>query len=168
MSFDRTVISRCVLMALACLSISITSASENPVESTYSHAVFPQGPDAPENKVRFPEIEGDISFRILCDADVARDGKILELICHTGDNFQARRFQAAVYKGVRPIRLVPASVNNEKKRVWMQFSVEFQRVGDQAEIAVFPNHGHDSQRYGRMYQAAGNSGGVIALPSSGS
>lgn len=44
----------------------------NAVEGTYSHAVFPQGPDAPENKVRFPEIEGDISFRILCDADVAR------------------------------------------------------------------------------------------------
>lgn len=28
MSFDRTVIFRCVLMTLACLSISITSASE--------------------------------------------------------------------------------------------------------------------------------------------
>ena len=48
-------------------------------------------------------------------------------------------------------RAIPARVNGENKSVWIQYSVDFRKIGDAKSIIVNPNWGFNRKAYGRHY-----------------
>ena len=48
-------------------------------------------------------------------------------------------------------RAVPATLNGENKAVWIQYSVDFKKIGEQSSIKVHPNWGFNRAAYGMDY-----------------
>lgn len=133
------------------LTLNPAKASDHLLGSTNSPAQFAGGPSTLESAIEFPAVDEDVQFRMLCDMDVGEDGNIIDRLCHVGERRDARRFQSAIYDALRKVEVVPASRDGSPQRVWMQFSVDFDRSGTNRRVRVNLNHGHEASRYGLDY-----------------
>ena len=102
--------------------------------------------------IKFPDIAGDLSLYLRCEAKVLPGGHIDELGCY-GDEEIDPEFYRAVNLAAEHATVTPASVEGENVGVLMLFSVIFRQQDDQRVIAVVPNHGTNAKQFGMSYVA---------------
>lgn len=103
-----------------------------------SPATFEHPEDALLPRIKFPELRGDATGRILCTSYVERSGKIDKTGCFLNQPSD-QVFVKAVVEGARKARMTPASVNGRPFAVYVQYIVEFSKKGDD-EIIIIHNH----------------------------
>ncbi|MFQ6005547.1 MAG: energy transducer TonB [Woeseia sp.] len=108
------------------------------------------GEQSLQQLIQFPSWRGDAAISILCGARLAADGEFLDTYCWGFDN---RKFYyiREIQKVADDARALPATLNGENKAVWLQYSVEFKKVGDDKSIKVYPNWGFNREAYGTDY-----------------
>ena len=104
------------------------------------------------NTIQFPDVAGDYTRFVRCEAKIMPGGSIEELGCYA-DAETDPAFYRAVYLGARSATVVPAEVDGEKVSILMLLSVVFRQQGDQRVIAVVPNHGSNAKTLGMSYVA---------------
>lgn len=121
----------------------------------FSPARFTDSKYSLQNKIKFPQVDGDISILVVCDAELSRSGRFRLTVCFSErDNQQIVAFEKAVHRAAKFSRIQSAKINGRGKKVWFQYSVEFIKTGDRKSVNVYANHGHDSHRYGKEYTSA--------------
>lgn len=100
--------------------------------------------DAPEEErrlerlIKFPEVTGNVSVMLDCFAQVLTTGKMSSGNCYMEDKFD-QPFAQAVYDAAKKARMLPATIDGSKKKVFFQYRVEFVQHDDEQTINLFPN-----------------------------
>jgi len=130
-----------------CTSTAAAEASAAPV---LVPASFNDGGRSLQNRISFPRVKGDVSVSILCGARLDQSGEILDNYCWnlTDDRMG---FVKAINRVTDQVRLTPATVDGVTAPVWFQYSIEFRKLGEEEQIAVFPNWGFNREQYGIDY-----------------
>ena len=92
------------------------------------------------NRIVFPEFKGDVSAMIDCFAIVETGGKMKDYGCFTKDQFDAP-FAEAVNYAAKKARMNPAVFDGKKRRIYLQFRVEFIATDDERTIDLYLNPG---------------------------
>ena len=113
-------------------------------------ALLSSGEQSLQNLIEFPDWRGDAEISILCGARLAADGEFLDNHCW---GFDRRKFYyiKKIEEVVGDARAIPARVNGKNKSVWIQYSIDFRKIGDAKSIIVNPNWGFNRKAYGRHY-----------------
>jgi hypothetical protein len=133
------------------LTITILLASQNSAaEDELTPALLNSGENSLQNLIEFPDWHGDVEISILCGAPLASDGEFLDNYCW---GFDRRKFYyiEKIQEVIEKARAIPARLNGEIKSVWIQYSVDFRKIGDATSIIVYPNWGFNRKAYGRFY-----------------
>lgn len=140
--------------ALACFMIGFIAKAYAVDE--YSPANFFEGEKSFKNEIRFPNIKEDISVTILCNAEVTNTGRFKSNHCYFNRMDEKSRFKKAIVKTTKRSRkyFTPAIVNGIEKNVYLQYSVNFVKNGEDKQINVYPNHGFEVKEYGSEYTSA--------------
>jgi hypothetical protein len=93
------------------------------------------------NRIEFPDVSGKVSAMISCFAQIEKSGRMKETGCYMKDNFE-QQFAAAIIKAAKKASMTPAIINGEKRKIYMQFRVEFIVDGDDRQIHLYPNPGY--------------------------
>lgn len=106
------------------------------------------------NRIEFPDIKRDASAMILCFSQVASSGKMTETGCYTKDNFDGP-FAAAIMKAAKRSSMTPAIINGKRRKVYVQFRVEFIAKDDDRDIYIYANPGYaeNVEAYGYAHVA---------------
>ena len=104
------------------------------------------------NTIQFPDVAGDFTKFVRCEAKILPAGSIDELGCYADANVDVQFFRA-VHMGAQSATVLPATVDGENVAVLMLLSVVFRQQGDQRVIAVVPNHGTNAKTLGMSYVA---------------
>ncbi len=104
------------------------------------------------NTIKFPDVDGDFTLYLRCEAKVLPAGSINELGCYSDEKIDLP-FYRAVNLAAENATVTPASVDGENVGVLMLFSVIFRQQGDERVIAVVPNHGTNARSIGLSYVA---------------
>jgi hypothetical protein len=107
------------------------------------------------NRIRFPEIKGDVSVMLLCFSQLEPSGKMDQTGCMMKDQFDAP-FASAVSEAGKKARMAPAEIDGDKVKVYVQFRVEFVAKGEDHTIRVILNPGYQENidAYGEEHVAA--------------
>lgn len=138
------------LIAFLLSALGIQNAIAESTPATFDH------PEASLAKlIKFPELRGDAKSRLRCASQVSRVGKMTNTGCYqntAGDEV----YISAIVKAARKARLNPARHNGEKFSVYVQFQVEFSKVGEEETIRIFNNPGllENVEAYGEDHIAA--------------
>lgn len=142
-------------VAIAISSLTLTAAAliTHQIEAAddeLTPALLSSGEQSLQNLIEFLDWRGDAGISILCGARLAADGEFLDNNCWGFDN---RKFYYInkIQEIVGDARAVPARVNGEANAVWMQYSVDFRKIGDATSIVVYPNWGFNRKAFGRYY-----------------
>lgn len=103
-------------------------------------------------RIVFPEVPGDYTVFIRCEAKVLPAGNIEEAGCY-GDEKVDTQFYRAVQLASNSATLTPAKVDGKSASVLLLFSVIFRQQGGDRVIAVVPNHGTNAKKFGMNYTA---------------
>ncbi len=103
-------------------------------------------------RIRFPDVSGNFTLYVRCEAKVAPGGNINEIGCYDEERKDAA-FYRAVHLAANNATVIPARVDGEPTNVLMLFSVIFRQQGTQRTIAVLPNHGTNAKTFGLDYIA---------------
>lgn len=117
--------------------------------------------DHPEEKKRlgkrieFPEVSKDMSTMIHCYSQISARGKMKESGCYQKDN-PDMPFLVAILKAAKKATLTPAIINGQKRKIYLQFRVEFIAEGESRKIHFYLNPGHaeNIEAYGYDHIAA--------------
>jgi hypothetical protein len=92
---------------------------------------------------------------IHCFSQVAASGKMTNTGCFIKDNFDGP-FSAAVMKAAKRSRMNPAIIDGEKRKVYLQFRVEFIAKDEDREIKFYlnPAYTENVEAYGDDHIAA--------------
>jgi len=134
------------LLAISLLFFSQIAATEDEL----TPALLSTGEQSLQNLIEFPDWRGDAEISILCGARLAADGEFLDNHCW---GFDRRKFYyiRRIEEVVGDARAIPARVNGKNEPVWIQYSVDFRKIGDAKSIIVNPNWGFNRKAYGRHY-----------------
>ncbi len=113
-------------------------------------ALLTSGEQSLQSLIQFPDWRGDAEISILCGARLAADGAFLDNYCWGFDSrkyYYINEIQAVADQA----RAIPAKLNGEPKSVWIQYSVDFRKIGEATSINVYPNWGFNRRAYGRQY-----------------
>lgn len=122
-------------------------------------AQFNDGGRSLQNRIIFPKVSKDVAVSVLCGARLAENGDIEDNYCWNMTD-QQTGFVKAINRVTDQVRLTPASADGVNCSVWFQYSVEFEKTGEEERIGVFPNWGFNRELYGldyigpQLYQAA--------------
>lgn len=122
-------------------------------------AGFNDGGRSLQNRILFPKVRNDVSVSVVCGARLDSNGDIADNYCWNMTDEQMG-FVNAVNRVADQVRLTPAAVDGVNRSVWFQYSVEFEKSGDDERIGVYPNWGFNRELYGmdyigpQLYQAA--------------
>ncbi|NIB39867.1 hypothetical protein HBA55_09740 [Pseudomaricurvus alkylphenolicus] len=145
------------LYRLACLLIitSVVCTGFAYAESwEFQPAEFKGGYAKWEQRIKFPKSKIEDVVVVRNAAYVSKNGSAkLYVYVDSSDNVISRRFERAVQRGLRKLKFVPARVNGEKKRVWLRFSVIFDRSSGKEVIKIIPNSLYDIDAHGISYFA---------------
>ena len=119
-------------------------------EDQLAPALLTSGEQSLQSLIQFPDWRGDVEISILCGARLAADGDFLDNHCWGFDN-RKYIFIRKIQEITDDARAIPARLNGEAKAVWIQYSVEFRKIGDARSIIVYPNWGFNRKAYGRHY-----------------
>jgi hypothetical protein len=109
-------------------------------EDDLTPALLSSGEQSLQSLIEFPDWRGDAEISILCGARLAADGEFLDNYCW---GFDRRKFYyiRKIEEVVGDARAIPARLNGENRPVWIQYSVDFRKIGDARSIIVNPNWG---------------------------
>ena len=105
--------------------------------------------------IEFPEVKGDTSVMLHCFAQISTGGKMQHFGCYQKDNFEAQ-FASATVKAMRKARLNPAVIDGKRRKIYLQFRVEFIAEDEDRRIFLFLNPGvtENIEAYGLDHVAA--------------
>lgn len=101
-------------------------------------------------RIKFPEVDGDFTIFVRCEAKVLLAGKIEQIGCYNEPDIDPA-FYRAVNVASTSASVTPATVDGENVNVLMLFSVIFRQQDGQRVIAVVPNHGTNAKELGMSY-----------------
>lgn len=116
----------------------------------YSPAGFADTDKPLPTLIQFPGAKKDVDVQMRCDTVVTDTGALTRIVCY-GPDRRKMSYKNAIYDVIRDVEFVPATINGEAKTVIMQFSLHFVRKDGDEHIYLYPNHGHDADRYGTDY-----------------
>lgn len=130
------------------LMCSVANAERSP--ATFGHAEA-----SLTSLIEFPELRGDATVMLQCFAQVQGSGKMKETGCFLNNNGD-QVFIAAIMKAAKKARLNPAQMDGKKMAVYVQFRVQFTKVGDAETVKIFNNPGlqENIDAYGEDHIAA--------------
>ncbi|MEM7101360.1 MAG: hypothetical protein AAF541_24125 [Pseudomonadota bacterium] len=102
--------------------------------------------------IGFPNVPGNYTTYVRCEAKVMPGGTIDEIGCY-GDAEVDPAFFRAVHMGAKSATVTPATVAGNNVNVLMLLTVLFRQQDDQRIIAVIPNHGTNAKEMGMSYIA---------------
>lgn len=137
-------------------ALSICSAAAS-AENNYRPAHFGHEEEDRRllNRIKFPQIKGDVTVTLNCFAQLDVKGKMENTICLVKDQFDGP-FAASVSEAGKKARMTPAEINGEKVKVFVQFRTEFKSKGDDQSIKIILNPGYPENvaAYGEEHVAA--------------
>ncbi len=136
--------------SLALVSAVLVASQCAWADDQLTPALLTSGEQSLQSLIQFPDWRGDAEISILCGARLAADGEFLDNNCWGFDSrkyYYIRKIQEVVDEA----RAIPARLNGETKAVWIQYSVDFRKIGDAKSIIVYPNWGFNRKAYGRHY-----------------
>ncbi len=135
---------------LALASAMLLSSQNAGADNQFAPALLTGGEQSLQSLIQFPDWRGDAEISILCGARLAADGAFLDNYCW---GFDSRKyyFIREIQQVADRARAVPATLNGEPKAVWVQYSVDFRKIGDATSIIVYPNWGFNRKAYGKHY-----------------
>jgi hypothetical protein len=116
----------------------------------YSPARFADTDKPLPTLIKFPGAGKDADIRIRCDTVIADTAALTRIVCY-GPDRKKMSYKNAIYDVIKDVEFVPASINGEAKTVVMQFTLHFVRKDGEEDIYLYPNHGHDADKYGNCY-----------------
>ena len=137
-----------ILVALFVMSSARAS------ESLGTPARFVQGDSSPQELIEFPaiEFEDNTAVTLYCVAGINKTGRSDYNQCFKSESVN-EIFKEEVESALKPVQFTPATINGETYFVELYYRVIFLRKDGVAEVRVFPNWGHDVDRYGFSYEA---------------
>lgn len=102
--------------------------------------------------ITFPDVPGDYTAFVRCEAKVMPGGTIGEIGCYADAKVDPAFFRA-VHMGAKSATVLPAEMDGQRVNVLMLLSVVFRQQGEQRLIAVVPNHGTNAKTLGMSYIA---------------
>lgn len=126
--------------------------SDTAMDSTieYTPASFGNTENSLQKILGFPSSDEDMDVVINCDAYLSKNGVIVGNFCFIGDNAYIR-YVNIINRAARKARLIPATINKQRRPIWFQYTVEFIKQGELKIIHVYPNHGKNKELYGHNY-----------------
>ena len=136
----------CLLLAATALS------SEGMQPATFDH---PEPKRRLANRIEFPEVKGDMSNMIYCFSQIEKSGKMNDTGCFVKDNFDPP-FVNAIIKAAKKSTMTPAIIDGEKRKIYLQFRVEFIAKEDERTINLYlnPANTENIEAYGVDHIAA--------------
>ena len=107
------------------------------------------------NRIEFPEVSGNATAMIHCFSQIATSGKMTDTGCFIKDNYDGP-FAAAIMKAAKRSFMNPAIIGGKKRKIYLQFRVEFIAQGEDRDIHLYLNPGHTEnvEAYGYDHIAA--------------
>lgn len=139
---------RGLAVVIALTGANISAAQDG--EPAFTPARFVEGDRSLVNRIKFPKSDGDITVDVVCRGHATSSGRIRDVRCSSNEN-QDRDFAGAVRRRLNSSRVVPATVDGEPQDVDFQFTIVFERVGQEESISAYLNNGHNVDRLGRDY-----------------
>jgi hypothetical protein len=139
-------------MALFFLLCMTANAAENRRPADFEH---PEPDKRLVHRIQFPDVKGNASAMILCFSQIATSGKMKETGCYAKDNFESA-FADATMQAAKKSVLSPAIIDGKKRKVYVQFRVEFIAKDDKRGIFIYSNPGYaeNLEAYGYEHIAA--------------
>ncbi len=108
-----------------------------------------------DKRIEFPDVKGNMSNMIYCFSQIEKSGKMKETGCLVKDNFDPA-FVNAIIKAAKKSQLTPAVINGEKRKIYLQFRVEFIAKDDERNIYLYlnPANTENIEAYGYDHIAA--------------
>jgi hypothetical protein len=103
-------------------------------------------------QIDFPNVPGDYTLFVRCEAKVLPAGNIEEIACYNNKDVDDAFFRA-IQMAANNATVEPATVEGENVSLLMLFTVIFRQQEDNRVIAVVPNHGTNAQELGISYIA---------------
>lgn len=122
------------------------------IAADYQPAMIGDHDNALANKITFPDVPGDFTVFVRCEAKVMPQGAVDEVACYSDPNVDEAFFRA-VHLGAKMASFAPAKVDGERVPVLALFSVVFKQEGENRVMAVIPNHGTNAKSLGMNYIA---------------
>ena len=116
----------------------------------FTPARFVEGDRSLVNRIKFPKTDGDALVEVVCRGHATARGRMRDVRCSSTEGPE-RDFAGAVRKRLNSSRVEPATVNGEPQEVDFQFTIVFERVGQEESITAYLNNGHNVERLGRDY-----------------
>ena len=135
----------------AVLSIAFMGLS-GASEANMQPAMIGNHEDSLANRIKFPNVEGNNTWFVRCEAKVLPAGSVEEVGCYSDDKVP-EAFARAVSLGANNATMTPAIVDGENVSVLALFSVVFKQQDGQRVVAVVPNHGTNAKALGMNYIA---------------
>lgn len=108
--------------------------------------------DSLAKRIKFPEVPGNYTRYVRCEAKVLPRGSIEQAGCYHDEKIDDL-FYRAIAAGANGASVIPAEVDGERVSLLMLFSVIFRQQDGQQIIAVVPNHGTNAKELGISYIA---------------
>ena len=115
--------------------------------------------DEPERSfptlLQFPDVAGNFSIMLLCVSQIETSGKMKDTFCVIRNNGEVP-FGQAVQKAAKKARLMPATIDGKKQKIYLQFRVEFIKEGETKSMQIYSNPGdaENVEAYGNDFIAA--------------
>jgi hypothetical protein len=103
----------------------------------------------------FPDVSGNLSIMMLCWSQIEISGKMTDTFCMIRNNTEAA-FGKSVQDAAKKARMVPAVIDGKRRKVYLQFRVEYIKEGDSKQVIVYSNPGdaENIEAYGKQHIAA--------------
>ena len=134
------------------LLTAVAQADDNMRPADFEH---PESKRRLDNRIEFPGVSGDATAMIHCFSQIAKSGKMTETGCFMKDNFDGP-FAAAIMKAAKKSSMKPAIIGGQKRKIYLQFRVEFIAKGEDRDIYLYSNPGNTEnvEAYGYDHIAA--------------
>lgn len=138
------------LISLIALTLSGATFAE---QSTRTPAGFDDGELSLAHRIRFPDVEDDVTKTAFCEVVVEDNGRLYGNNCRITGSKNKLFYYAIRDATRRSMRAVPAIVNGKPRSALFHYQVLFVREDGRDSIRIFPNWGYASKTYGPEYHA---------------
>lgn len=145
---------RLTFAAAVCLFSVLSSADEGGVfdeaQPRFVPARLPDSFESAVNEIEGPDFDYGSEFFLFCAAWIYSNGRVADNYCIDYNDVDDNKLRNAVNKLMGKTRLSPATVDGEGREVEFYYRLSFATSG---QVQVFPNWGHDVDKYGMGYEA---------------
>lgn len=141
-----------LLLCMLILTITAVASTTAASAATFEPARIGEHDTSLAKLIRFPEVPGNYTLFVRCEAKVMLGGTIKEIGCYNDSKVDTLFFRA-VSAAAGNASVLPARVDGENVNVLMLLSVVFRQQDGAQVIAVIPNHGTNAKELGMSYIA---------------